>query len=43
MCLTNEERDRILGCADIAVLDRWIDRIWAVESVSELFADGTAE
>jgi hypothetical protein len=43
ICMTSEERDRILGCSDIAVLDRWLDRASTVTTIRELFDDGKAE
>ena len=33
-----EQRRRILGCTDLAVLERWLDRSLSVSSVAELLA-----
>lgn len=34
-----DQRRRITGCFDLRALDRWLDRVLAVASVDELFAD----
>jgi flagellar biosynthesis/type III secretory pathway protein FliH len=36
--LTAEQRHRVLTCADLATLDRWLARSLTVTSVDELFA-----
>ena len=43
ICMTAAERDQILSCADIPTLDRWLDRVWAVTTITELFADEADE
>ncbi|MFB6848159.1 hypothetical protein ACFCXS_25380 [Streptomyces sp. NPDC056373] len=37
-----EARDRIAGCTDLDLLNRWLDRTPHVESVDELFAEDAA-
>lgn len=32
-------RDRITGCADLTVLDNWLDRAFSVTEATEIFAD----
>ena len=34
-----EARDRIAGCTDLDLLNRWLDRTPHVESADELFAE----
>jgi membrane protein involved in colicin uptake len=34
---TAEQRQRILGCADAAALDRWIDRAVSCSSIEDMF------
>jgi hypothetical protein len=36
--LTAEQRRRIVGCTDLATLERWLDRSLSASSVSDLFA-----
>jgi hypothetical protein len=36
--LTDEQRQRVYGCTDIAVLDQWLRRAATVASTAELFA-----
>jgi len=36
--LTDEEKKRILGCTDLAVVDRWVRKAATVTSADELFA-----
>jgi hypothetical protein len=43
ICMTTAEQDQILGCADLPTLDRWLDRVWAIATIGELFADETGE
>jgi hypothetical protein len=38
LTLTAEQRRRIMGCADVTVLERWLDRALSVSSVAELLA-----
>jgi hypothetical protein len=38
LALTAEQRRRITGCTDLAVLERWLDRSLSVSSAEELFA-----
>ncbi|MFI1566913.1 hypothetical protein ACH4ZX_28340 [Streptomyces sp. NPDC020490] len=33
-------RDRIAGCTDLDLLNRWLDRTPYVESIDNLFAEG---
>jgi hypothetical protein len=37
--LTSEQRDRVLSCADIDQLDRWIDRAVTATSAEDVFKD----
>jgi hypothetical protein len=39
LTLTAEQRRRILGCTDVAMLERWLDRALSVSSVAELTAE----
>jgi hypothetical protein len=41
--MTTAERDQILGYGHILTLDRWLDRVWAIAIIRELFADETGE
>lgn len=34
-----QQTERVLGCADIAILDRWIRKAVFVASAEELFID----
>jgi hypothetical protein len=43
ICMTSADRDRILDCADIPILERWLDRVGAITTITELFADQTDE
>ena len=38
LTLTAEQRRRIMGCTDVAMLERWLDRALSVSSVAELLA-----
>jgi len=38
LTLTAEQRRRIMGCRDVAVLERWLDRALSVSSVAQLTA-----
>jgi hypothetical protein len=38
LTLTVEQRRRIMGCTDVAMLERWLDRALSVSSVAELLA-----
>ena len=38
LTLTAEQRRRIMGCMDVAILERWLDRALSVTSVAELLA-----
>lgn len=38
LTITAEQRRRIVGCSDLAVLERWLDRSLSVGSVAELLA-----
>jgi hypothetical protein len=38
LTLTAEQRRRIMGCTDVAMLERWLDRALSVSSVAELTA-----
>ena len=38
LTLSATQRNRILGCTDLAMLKRWLDRSLSVSSVAELFA-----
>jgi hypothetical protein len=38
LSLTAEQRRRIAGCADLAVLERWLDRALSVRSATDLLA-----
>ena len=38
LMVTAEQRRRIVGSADLAVLERWLDRALSVSSVAELLA-----
>jgi hypothetical protein len=38
LTLTQEQRERILGCKDTAELDRWLRRAVTIETVSDLFS-----
>jgi hypothetical protein len=37
--LSAEQRERILGCSDIATLEAWLDRVITAGSVEEVFVD----
>jgi hypothetical protein len=37
LTLTDEQRGRIVACAELAVLEHWLDRSFTVSSVEELF------
>ncbi|MCL2724417.1 MAG: hypothetical protein FWD69_08270 [Polyangiaceae bacterium] len=37
--VTEEQRQRILSCMDLSVLDRWLRKAVVLTSVDELFAD----
>jgi hypothetical protein len=36
--ITEAHRQRVLGCSDLAALDRWFDRALTVMVIDELFA-----
>jgi predicted transposase YdaD len=36
LVLTEEQRQQIVTCVDLAALDRWLDRAFSVVSVNEL-------
>ncbi len=36
LAMTGDQEQRILTCTDLATLDRWLDRAFAVASVDEL-------
>jgi hypothetical protein len=38
LTFTVEQRRRIMGCKDVAMLERWLDRALSVSSVGELLA-----
>jgi hypothetical protein len=38
LTLSAEQRRRIMGCTDVAMLERWLDRALSVSSVAELLA-----
>jgi hypothetical protein len=38
LTLTPDQRRRIMGCADVAMLERWLDRALSVSSTAELLA-----
>jgi hypothetical protein len=38
LTLTAEQRRRIMGCTDVAMLERWLDRALSVSSAAELMA-----
>lgn len=37
VCVSAEERARILACADLETLDRWLDRAFTVEKAADVF------
>jgi hypothetical protein len=37
LALAEVHRERVLGCTDLAALDRWFDRALTVTTVDELF------
>ncbi|MFI2631893.1 hypothetical protein ACH5A2_16015 [Streptomyces collinus] len=39
VAVPHEARDRIAGCTDLDLLNRWLDRTPHVKSVDELFAE----
>jgi hypothetical protein len=39
LTLTTEQRRRIMGCTDIAMLERWLDCALSASSVDELLAE----
>ena len=39
LTLTAEQRRRIMGCADVAMLEGWLDRALSVSSTAELLAE----
>lgn len=41
--VSDEQKSRILGCTDIAVLDRWIRRAVTIATTEELFTDPASE
>lgn len=38
LTLTAEQRRRIMGCTDLAMLEHWLDRVLSVSSAAELLA-----
>jgi hypothetical protein len=38
MAITDEQQRRLISCADLATLERWLDRVLSVASVEELLA-----
>jgi hypothetical protein len=36
LAVTEEQRQQIVTCIDLAALDRWLDRAFSVTSVNEL-------
>ena len=40
LALTEEDRLRIHGCADMATLDRWLDNVLGAATASDMLADG---
>jgi hypothetical protein len=38
IAMTDEQQQQIVACADVAILDRWLERALSVTSVDELFA-----
>jgi hypothetical protein len=38
LAMTDEQQRQIVSCADLATLDRWLDRALSVTSVEELLA-----
>ncbi|HEX2691727.1 MAG TPA: hypothetical protein VHN14_34190 [Kofleriaceae bacterium] len=38
LAMTSDQQRRIITCADLAILDRWLDRAFSVASVEELLA-----
>ena len=38
LAMTDDQQRRIATCADVATVDRWLDRSFSVASVDELFA-----
>lgn len=38
LALSEAHRERVLGCTDLVVLDRWFDRALTVATIDELFA-----
>jgi hypothetical protein len=36
--MTDEDRERILGCGDVATLDVWLDRALMISVIDDLFA-----
>ena len=39
VAVSAEHKARVLGCADVAILDRWIRKAVTVASAEELFVD----
>ena len=40
LCVPDEVRDRVIGCTDIARLERWLDRAVVAETAGDIFRDG---
>jgi len=39
IAISTEQRERVLACSDLAVLEGWLDRAAAAASVQEVFAE----